>query len=276
MSTVLEIRDGEPQWWNSPDIWVVPGTNPNGPPGQPVAGQPAFLWCRVHNRGEQPASGAQVNFYWSNPATGVLRSNSTLVGSAFVDLNPAETKEVLCVVPWIPVVVNNGHECIVAEIIHPSDPLPLPESDAFNPPDHRQIALKNLTVLEIAKSMMVLPVQVAAPARQAKKLLIEIEIGGTLDKQNLIQIGLNDYRPAKCQSLYAGLSFEQGCDDMDEKELSKALEICLDAGTAKSVYLKVFPPRLNPKTYVLLHVISRSEKRVDGGITYIVIGAEEE
>jgi len=89
--------------------------------------------------GDQPANGATVNIYWSNPATSVLRSNSTLVGSAFVDLNPGETKEVLCVIPWIPQIVNNGHECVVAEAIHPSDPLAPPPGDAFDPPTYHQI-----------------------------------------------------------------------------------------------------------------------------------------
>ena len=53
MSLNLLIRDGEPHWWNSPDIWVVPGNDPNGPPGQPVAGEPAFIWGRIKNDGEQ-------------------------------------------------------------------------------------------------------------------------------------------------------------------------------------------------------------------------------
>jgi hypothetical protein len=126
MPVQLLIRDGDPHWWNSPDIWVVPGNDPNGAPGQPVAGEAAFLWARVQNTGKDPATGATVKFYWSNPAAGVLRSNSTFVGSAFVSLNGGETKEVLCVIPWIPVVVNNGHECLVAEVIHPADPLPSP------------------------------------------------------------------------------------------------------------------------------------------------------
>ncbi len=153
MSTILEIRDGDPHWWASPDIWVVPGEDPNGSPGQPVAGEPAYLWGRVKNKGEEPVSGARVNFYWSNPALGVLRSNSTPVGTAFVDLDPGEAKDVLCVIPWIPQIVNNGHECLVAELIHSSDPLPSPLPDPFEPPIHNQVAQKNLTVLSGAKKM---------------------------------------------------------------------------------------------------------------------------
>jgi len=276
MSVNLEIRDGDPYWWNSPDIWVVPGNDPNASPGQPIAGEPAFLWGRVHNRGEQTVLGAQVKFYWSNPAAGVLRSTSTLVGSAFVDLNPGETKEVLCVIPWIPQIVNDGHECVVAEVIHPSDPLPSPLPDEFNPPSYHQIAQKNLTVLAMKTKMMVMPIQVAAPIRKEKQLLITIEIGGTLDKQNIIQAGLKNYRPAKLDFLKVGLSLESGCDVSSKEQLKKELKLSLKPGTTKAIYLKIWPQELKPSSYVLLHVISRDEERIVGGITYILIKREEE
>jgi hypothetical protein len=81
----LEIRDGDP-WWMSPDIWVVPGDDPNGAPGQPIAGRDNYLWGRVRNTGATAASGIRVEFFWSNPATGVLRSNSTLVGYGYADV----------------------------------------------------------------------------------------------------------------------------------------------------------------------------------------------
>lgn len=276
MSTTLVIRDGDPYWWNSPDIWVVPGSDPNGPPGQPVAGEPAFLWGRVRNTGDQTASGARVNFYWSNPATGVLRSNSTLVGSAFVDLNPGDIKEVLCIIPWIPEIVNNGHECVIAEVIHPSDPLPSPLPDEFDPPNYHQIAQKNLNVLAMKKNMMVMAIQVATPSRKEKLLLVTTEIGGTLDKQNLVQTGLENYQPAKRNSLKVSLSLEPGCDESSKERMEKEVKLLLKPGTAKAIYLKVWPQELEPKTFVLLHVISREEQRVVGGITYIIISGKEE
>lgn len=275
MPTVLEIEDGNP-WWLSHDIWVVPGNDPNGLPGQPIAGEPAFLWARVHNKGEQAASGARVNYYWSNPATGVLRSNSTSVGFAFVDLNPGETKEVLCIIPWIPVIVNDGHECVVAEVIHPSDPLPSPLPDPFDPPTYRQVAQKNLSVLAMKKRMMrVMPIQVAAPMRRGQQLLITTELGGTLDERLLAQAGLREYQPLRDGDLKVGLSLEPGCATGDEAQLEREIRVSLKPGTARAVYLHVGPAELQPKTYVLLHVISRSEERVEGGLTYIVVTGEE-
>ena len=275
MPTVLEIEDGNP-WWLSHDLWVVPGSDPNGAPGQPVAGEPAFLWARVHNKGEQAVSGARVNYYWSNPAAGVLRSNSTSVGSAFVDLNPGEAKEVLCIIPWIPVIVNDGHECIVAEVIHSSDPLPSPLPDSFDPPAHRQVAQKNLSVLAMrARMIRIMPIQVAAPLRRAQRLRVAIEMGRALDERLLAQVGLREYRPVDGGDLKVGLSLEPGCGESDEDQPEREVRLSLEPGTARAVYLRVWPTALEPRTYVPLHVISRSDEKVDGGRTYVVVNREE-
>ena len=50
MSVLLEIPDGNP-WWVSPNLWTVPGNDPNGPAGLPIAGQPAYLYAKVTNNG---------------------------------------------------------------------------------------------------------------------------------------------------------------------------------------------------------------------------------
>ncbi len=76
MSVQLLIRDGSPDWYLSPDIWVVPGNDPNGPPGSPIAGQTAYLWAHVVNTGNSDASGVRLDFFWVNPALQVLRSSS--------------------------------------------------------------------------------------------------------------------------------------------------------------------------------------------------------
>ena len=273
MSTQLVIRDGTPNWWSSPDIWVVPSSDPNGAPGQPVAGEPSFVWGRVHNEGEQAVTGASVNFYWSNPATGVLRSNSTPIGSAFVDLIAGETKEVLCVIPWIPVVVNNGHECLVAEIVHGADPLPSPLPDAFGPPAYRQVAQKNLSVLALQKSMRVLPIQLTAPKRAKKALVLTVETGGELDKENLLQAGLRGFVPSRKGSCKTALGVESGCG---EGKPQQELKIELEPGTSRAVYLALAPDEpLEPKSYQLVHVVSHEGRKVEGGISLIVINGQE-
>lgn len=150
MAIQLWIDDGDP-WYLSPDIWAVPGDDPNGPPGMPIASVPAYLWARVHNRGTTAVSNATIKYYWANPSTVITPSTATLVGTSFVSLAAGETKEVLCLTQWNPVWVNNGHECLIAETFHASDPLPpRGPNDPFDPPAHRHVAQLNLN-LAVAK-----------------------------------------------------------------------------------------------------------------------------
>jgi hypothetical protein len=145
MPIELEIRDGDP-WWMSPDIWVVPGPNPEGVPGVPIAGTPAFLWARVRNNGNSAAVNATVRFYWADPSTGFDRNTATLVGTSFVSLDPGQVGDTLCLQPWMPEFVNGGHECVLAEAFHtPGDPLPA--APDFNVPTDRHVAQRNLSVV---------------------------------------------------------------------------------------------------------------------------------
>jgi hypothetical protein len=63
MSAQLLIRDGNPYWYMSPDIW---GTRVRSgwPPGSPIEGFSAYLWCRVANTGDTFARNVAVDFYW--------------------------------------------------------------------------------------------------------------------------------------------------------------------------------------------------------------------
>ncbi len=275
MSTTLEIKDGSHYWWNSTDIWVVPGADPNGSPGQPVAGEAAYLWARVHNTGDTAAYGAQVNFYWSNPATGVLRSNSTLIGSAFVDLEQNDVQDVLCLIPWIPTIVNDGHECVVAEVIHSLDPLPNPLPDEFDPSNYHQIAQRNLTVLEMKTSMKMMTIQLAAPPRKERLLELAVEIGGDLDKAALASFGLSRFKPATKPAVEVSLSEDRDCDESSGKKQGDRLKVLVKPGTARAVYLKVFPRDLFPGVYQPINVVAYESDRIIGGVTYIAISRED-
>lgn len=145
MAVSLEIPDGTP-WWESMAIWTVPGNDPFGPQGQPIAGQPAYVWAHVRNTGNTPVANATVNFYWANPAVGFDRTTATPIGSSFVSLGAMDEGDVLCLTAWIPAFVNSGHECLLAEAFHPTlDPLPM--GNAFNVPADRHVAQRNLSVL---------------------------------------------------------------------------------------------------------------------------------
>jgi hypothetical protein len=146
MAIQLWIDDGNP-WYLSPDIWVVPGDDPNGAIGVPVVNEPAYVWARVHNRGTTAVTNATVRYYWANPSTMITPSNATPIGTSFVSLLPGETKDVLCLTPWTPVWINDGHECLIAEAFHASDPLPPRGSnDPFDPPNDRHVAQLNIGV----------------------------------------------------------------------------------------------------------------------------------
>lgn len=147
----LTIRDGDP-WWASPDVWPVPGSDPEGSPGTPIVGEPCYVWARVHNRGDDKARNATVHFYWSNPAVGFDRTTATRIGTGYVTVAGDETAEVLCLTPWVPEYVNEGHVCLLAEVFH--DPLdPLPATEEFNVPADRHVAQRNISVLEVAEAM---------------------------------------------------------------------------------------------------------------------------
>ena len=269
MSTQLEIFDGDP-WWLSPDIWVVPGDDPNGIGGSPIAGQTNYVWTRVHNTGTGSITGGRVEFFWSNPATGVLRSNSPLIGTSFVDLEPSETKQVLCVTPWIPIIVNNGHECIVSEIIHPSDPLPTPLPDQFDPFSFRQVAQRNLSVVSMVNIKMIhIPIQISSPNRIKKKSIISIiEEPRNLKEDLLKSIGLSNIKPIDSKDdIEVGLVKNQVCE---KQELNSKIELEIKENTSSAIFLRIEKKQEITSGYHLLNVIEQIDKQIIGGISFAV------
>jgi len=170
MAVSLEIRDGNP-WWLSPDLWTVPGSDPEGPEGVPIEGQSCYVWARVTNNGTTPVQNATVRFYWANPAVGFDRTTANLIGISYVTLDDGESKEVLCLTPWVPEFVNEGHECILAEAFHSSLD-PLPGTQDFNVPTDRHVAQRNINVLRAAKGMFKLVFEVHNTERKARSFRI--------------------------------------------------------------------------------------------------------
>ena len=146
-----EINHGNP-WYLSPDIWVVPGDDPDGTPGIPAAGEGSYVWARVHNTGTVEVENVEVDFYWGNPATTLTPGSCTLIGSSFVSPPPGDA-EVLCVSQWVPSWVNNGHECLIVQLIEPGSTPPSP-AVPFNPQSDPQCAQHNLSLLASTGTMM--------------------------------------------------------------------------------------------------------------------------
>jgi hypothetical protein len=179
MAIQLEVRDGVPHWWLSMDIWVVPGPDPNGAPGQATEGEPAFVWARVANNGTTTATNAVVNFLWANPNVGFDRTTAYPIGNTTVTLTPGQALDVLCPNTWLPSFVNDGHVCLLVETYHAQDPLTT--GAAFEVPTDRHVAQLNLNVLSTADWMLDALVEVHNPGEEELVFWVEVQ-EGSLDE----------------------------------------------------------------------------------------------
>ncbi len=274
MSAYLLIHDGTP-WWNSPDIWVVPGNDPNGPPGSPIAGLPAYLWARVSNVGNVVAANTRIDFYWANPAAAVAVGTASFIGAAYTDLDPGETQDVLCLVPWIPVLVNGGHECVlaVAHCAGDSSPIPdpLPNGYNFDPPAHDQTAQLNLSVLLTAQLAMPQVMYVHAIGREDKRATLSVEWGKQLDERLMFNLGLKGFKAASERKVEASLSLEAHCGPCEAEHGKPRLELELKRGMTRAVFINLQARELAHDEYQLIHIVERVGETVTGGISFLVI-----
>ncbi len=274
MSVELVVRDGSP-WWMSPDIWVVPGSDPMGAPGQPVVGERAFLWTRVQNSGDTRVTNASVRCWWADPSTAITRATAHRIGTSAVALEPGETKEVLCLSPWTPTNANGGHQCLIAEAFAPSDPLPpYLETTPFDPPGDRHVAQRNVTVLLVAPamSMAFLPFTAAAGVGAAQVVVRRLSLK-ELDGELAAQLGVRELREADVEVRLSVGPFWPGepVRPFDREELrlrrgkahSLALVAELGAGLADGTAVLVSAEQIDER------------ERVTGGVALLVAGSEQ-
>lgn len=127
--------------WRSPDIWV----ESSDPLGRAVAGEENFVHARIFNLGMANAAPVKVDFYWANPALGLGPANMNLIGTEWVEVKSQRAVDVRCNTPWVPVFLNNGHECLKVNCSnHILDPIIHP----FQPRLDRHAGQRNITVLE--------------------------------------------------------------------------------------------------------------------------------
>lgn len=130
-------------FWESPDIWVI------APDGTdiPIAGQVNQVKVHVWNMGLATAYGAEVQLFWCNPSVGVNIASATQIGATqFLNppLNAGENR--ILTFDWVPQFVNNGHECLVAQVYDPiADNLVAP----FNPVQDRRVAQHNIVQIRV-------------------------------------------------------------------------------------------------------------------------------
>ncbi|TFW27723.1 hypothetical protein [Massilia horti] len=160
-------------FWESPDIYVVPGQEASTAPLRPAttggvarADAPNTLYAHVWNLGKAPAYFVRVEFYWFNPSLGISRADANFIGAVTVDLgnrfnNATEWQEVdgpdgrylshgchaivKCPETWVPSIINGGHECLVVRVHEPIlDPV---APDQFAAAEDRHVAQRNIAVV---------------------------------------------------------------------------------------------------------------------------------
>lgn len=267
MAIQLEIEDGNP-WYLSPNVWTA---DTNGNASLPMAGTPTNLWARVRNTGQSIAQNATVRFYWANPAVGISRATATLVGSSFVTLNSGETKEVLHLAPWVPTYVNDGHECILAEAFHASDPLPAGAD--FNVPTDRHVAQRNISVAQATASMFRMAFEIHNASRKERVFSLRALVAG-IDELKPLRGHFGKEFPKVKDGKIEKVGFTTArCPS--EKDLAKA---------APQLDRVIVPPRgRTGATLVgklsggggLVHVLQYADDAVVGGLSVLVIAGKE-
>jgi len=129
-------------FWESPDI-VIEG--PSGDPDVATPGQVNKVKVHVWNLGLADCWAAHVDLYWCDPSVGINPAVAHPIGSKVIPL--AAGQHGIVSFDWTPVLVNQGHECLVAQVYDPiSDPVVAP----FNPVHDRHIGQRNVSVVEVA------------------------------------------------------------------------------------------------------------------------------
>jgi hypothetical protein len=278
MAVKLVIRDGSPYWWESPDIWVVPGSDPNGSPGTPAVGQQAFLWAKVSNQGDVDASQVQVDFWIAGPSSQIRKSTSNHIGTAFADVAAGATQAVLCLVPWKVALVNGGHECVVAAATSSLDPLSPPpaDPDVLDAPTYAQIGQKNLTVaLMMGMARRELILSVNAGARADKNVEMKVEVGDEISKELFQLLGIRADRNVGTKVVSAVVSRHSLCDSPVNGE-HHSLKVYAPRGTSVPVYLNLTTSRhLEVGEYALVRVVESEQEHRLGGLSVVVMEAEK-
>ena len=289
MAIELHIDDGSPYWYLSPNIWVVPSDDPNDPPGVPFVNVSAYVWARVRNNGTTPVSNATVRYYWANPATIIGDTTATLIGSSSVSLAPSETRDVLCVTPWLPQWVNDGHECLIAEAFASSSPGnpfvgpdPLPPrapGDAYQVIAWRQMAQKNLDIVRVEPSMMMVhPFLIGNPAKDEDGVFVMVrrEPIEAL-KEVIATMGLRDL-PEEADGFDEFGIQPFRCGDQIQETGRQEFSLGLPGRHQQGMALVARAPRTlheNAGALFLIEQIGRDQE-VLGGVGVLVLGTQRQ
>jgi hypothetical protein len=203
------IPAGDPHW-QSPDVWVESSDSS----GKAVAGEENFVHARVFNLGKAAAVPTRVDFFWADPSIGLGPAHMNLIGTEWVDVEPHTALDVRCNKAWVPVFVNNGHECLKVNCTNPIlDPITHP----FDPRLDRHAGQRNITVLPAAAGETLLvtiavnnlfPMQVEAMiTARMERVWVDRAAARKMKPLDLVNAvaahgGMRALAPAELQALY--------------------------------------------------------------------------
>ncbi|HLI85153.1 MAG TPA: hypothetical protein VKV17_14625 [Bryobacteraceae bacterium] len=125
-------------WWESPDVWTQQVNG--GAINQPVAGQPSIVFTNISNLGREDANNVTLQYFWANPSIAINAGTANLIATQTVSIPANNVGQFQSPVNWVPVDVNNGHECL---IVQANLPVLDPITDPFQPANDRHVGQKN-------------------------------------------------------------------------------------------------------------------------------------
>ncbi|MDE2300096.1 MAG: hypothetical protein KGL99_04325 [Burkholderiales bacterium] len=162
-------------FWESPDIFIVPGVEPSAAPPIPatfgdvaLANRPNTLYAHVWNFGQAAAAEVVVEFFWCDPSLGVNPASTHLIAQTAIALGPKGSGHahavVKCPVAWAPTFLNGGHECLLVRVWDNTSDLPgLPALDARV---NRHVGQRNIHVVAPGGQAMMMRSLAAPHARE--------------------------------------------------------------------------------------------------------------
>jgi len=235
-----------------------------------MVGNTYYLKATVRNTEAFPISNAQVNLYWADPSLTITRSNAHLVGSAFVSVDAGKTADALCLSPWTPSYVNQGHECLVAEVIQGSFS-PTGVLDAENDP---HVAQRNLSVIMMSGTSFHFPFEVWNAERQEQVFTVSAQQASSEQLESVVRL------------------FGQRLDipaGGTTHELGFVASPCPDMHGLKGVVPQITQLSLGPYGHTgyslvgrleggaaLIHITQTKEHRQVGGLSVLILHRQEE
>jgi hypothetical protein len=152
----------------------------------PVAGEPTQVFAQVNNwklnMQTADSNNTTVQFFWANPSMAITLASANPVGGTLANSQltgqtvPAQNSMVFqCPTPWIPVEVNNGHECLIVQAFDPLfDPLTVP----MQPTADRHVGQTNEQLITLPPGMMFhFPVEARNFTREDREIAVEVRPG---------------------------------------------------------------------------------------------------